>query len=82
MGLFSSGKREAEPELAEPEGAPALFTVQIYGPQGPVETFVLVGDDDNDVSIDETSVSGCTAEGKEVNVTGLGGAFIAVVKQN
>lgn len=82
MGLFFGSKKEAEPEAAEPEEVPTLSTVQIFGPQGLVDTFALVEDDDNSVSVDETSVSGCTAEGKEVVVTGLGGGFIAIIKQN
>ena len=81
MGLFSS-RRDAEPEVAEPEDPPIPTTVQIYGPQGLVETLALVEDDDNEVSFDETSVTGYTAEGKRVDVIGLGRDFIAIIKQN
>lgn len=83
MGVFS--RRKDSGEATEPveveEDKPVHWTVQIVGPQGVVETLSLVEEGGDEIYYDETSVRGFTADGKEIIVTGLGGSFIAIIKE-
>ncbi len=77
MAFWGKSKLK-EGQAPEPEPEPVLLMVQVYGPQGLVDTLVI---DEENMSYDETSIVGVTSENKAVYVVGLGGAFFAVVKE-